>query len=82
MATHRVVFLALCLLFGILLLGSTVESAADKGCSRNCDTEVDYMVCPSGGETITRNVCTNCCSAQKSCKLFRSDGSVKCSGRS
>ncbi|KAF3671025.1 proteinase inhibitor PSI-1.2-like [Capsicum chacoense] len=80
MAIHRVVFLALLLLSGTVLLGSRVESAAAKACPRNCDTDIAYMVCPSSGERIIRKVCTNCCAAQKGCKLFRSNGSIKCTG--
>nr|P83241.1 RecName: Full=Proteinase inhibitor PSI-1.2 [Capsicum annuum] len=51
-----------------------------KACPRNCDTDIAYMVCPSSGERIIRKVCTNCCAAQKGCKLFRSNGSIKCTG--
>ncbi|WMV34815.1 hypothetical protein MTR67_028200 [Solanum verrucosum] len=80
MAIQRVVFLALLLLSGTFLLGSKVESADGKACTRNCDPDVAYMVCPSSGHRIIKQVCVNCCSARKGCKLFRKNGSVKCIG--
>ncbi|TMW80817.1 hypothetical protein EJD97_014769 [Solanum chilense] len=80
MAINRVICLALLLLSGTFLLGSKVESADGKACTRNCDPDVAYMVCPSSGHRIIKQVCVNCCSARKGCKLFRNNGSVKCIG--
>nr|XP_016515878.1 PREDICTED: proteinase inhibitor PSI-1.2-like [Nicotiana tabacum] len=79
MAIHRVAFLAILLLSGAILLGNKVKCADGKACTRNCDPDVAYMVCPSTRQKITKP-CVNCCSAKKGCKLFRSNGSVKCTG--
>lgn len=68
------------LIIGTVLLGSKVESADGKVCPRNCDPDVAYMVCTSSGQRIIKQACVNCCSAKKGCKLFRNNGSVKCTG--
>ncbi|XP_060178862.1 proteinase inhibitor type-2 TR8 [Lycium barbarum] len=81
MALCKVGILSLLLLSGIFLLGIEVENAnAQKMCLQYCDPEVAYMTCPSSGDKQINEVCVNCCTAGEGCKLFRTDGSLICTG--
>lgn len=65
---------------GIFLLGIQVEYTSAKSCLQYCDGEVDYMTCPSSGDEQISPVCVNCCTAGEGCKLFKTDGSLICTG--
>ncbi|KAJ8560286.1 hypothetical protein K7X08_004344 [Anisodus acutangulus] len=81
MAFCKVGILSLLLLSGIFMLGIEVENAnAQKTCLQFCDPEVAYMTCPSSGDEHITEVCVNCCTANEGCKLFRTDGSLICTG--
>ncbi|KAM3233265.1 Proteinase inhibitor type-2 CEVI57 [Capsicum annuum] len=81
MAFCKVGILSLLLVSGIFLLGIEVEFGnAQKMCIQVCDPEVASMTCPSSGDEKINDVCVNCCTAAVGCKLFRSDGSLICTG--
>ncbi|CAN4104894.1 unnamed protein product [Withania somnifera] len=66
-------FLLLC----VFLLGG--NNAEAQICPAFCDSRVDYMICPSSGDTKLRPTCINCCQATaRRCKLFRKDDSAIC----
>lgn len=65
---------------GIFLLVIQVEYTNAKSCLQYCDDEVAYMTCPSSGDEQISQVCVNCCTADEGCKLFKTDGSLICTG--
>ncbi|KAK4365721.1 hypothetical protein RND71_013601 [Anisodus tanguticus] len=83
MSIHKVVFLALLLLVGTLVLGSK-EATADeeKSCPRNCISDAAYMVCPArhGRHKLIESYCDNCCTLPENCKLFKENGDLICTG--
>ncbi|XP_060189706.1 proteinase inhibitor PSI-1.2-like [Lycium barbarum] len=80
MAFYKAGILSLLLLSGIFLLGIEVDYANAKSCLQFCDDNVAYMTCPSLGDEQISGVCENCCTADEGCKLFRTDGSLICTG--
>nr|XP_009609049.1 proteinase inhibitor PSI-1.2-like [Nicotiana tomentosiformis]XP_009609787.1 proteinase inhibitor PSI-1.2-like [Nicotiana tomentosiformis] len=81
MAFYKSSILSLLLLSGIFLLGiNEVKYVNAKSCLQFCDNEVAYMTCPSSGDEQISPVCVNCCTADEGCKLFRTDGSLICTG--
>ncbi|XP_060197952.1 proteinase inhibitor type-2 TR8-like [Lycium barbarum] len=85
MAIHKVSYLALLLLFGMILLVSNVEHADAKICTRECDLSIAYGICPRAGindKIDLSQMCINCCSGKKGCNYYRSDGTFICEGES
>ncbi|XP_022852264.1 proteinase inhibitor PSI-1.2-like [Olea europaea var. sylvestris] len=81
MANSKVGIFTLLLICGLFFLGSNVNyaEAETKICTKEC-LNVGYMICPSSGPQKLHPSCTNCCRAQKGCKLYRSDGTLICTG--
>nr|GLL42351.1 proteinase inhibitor PSI-1.2-like isoform X2 [Ipomoea trifida] len=79
MALNKVVILlAFLLVCGIVLI--RVDGRYDgKVCAQVCEQRVATMKCPPGNKP-TRPSCVNCCTAKIGCKLYRSDGSLLCTG--
>ncbi|CAN4099938.1 unnamed protein product [Withania somnifera] len=84
MAIHKVVFLALLLLFGTLVVESKVRTAdeEEKSCPRDCISDAAYMVCPArhGRHKLIESYCDNCCTLPENCKLFKENGDLICTG--
>ncbi|XP_055836025.1 proteinase inhibitor type-2 TR8-like [Solanum dulcamara] len=84
MGIHKVSYVALLLLFGMILLGSNVEHADAKPCPRNCDPRISYEICPLSENKMINldQICTNCCAGKKGCNYFSADGTFICEGES
>ncbi|XP_019151837.1 PREDICTED: proteinase inhibitor PSI-1.2-like isoform X2 [Ipomoea nil] len=80
MAVNKVVILlAFLLVCGIVLIRVDGQYDGGKVCAQVCEQRVATMKCPPGNKP-TRPLCVNCCTAGTGCKLFRSDGSLLCTG--
>ncbi|XP_022870801.1 proteinase inhibitor PSI-1.2-like [Olea europaea var. sylvestris] len=82
MANSKVSILTLLLICGLFFLGSNVQyaEAQRKICPQVC-LKVGYMTCPKSGPKKLHPGCTNCCKVKKGCKLYRSNGSLICTGK-
>ncbi|CAN4104896.1 unnamed protein product [Withania somnifera] len=80
MASGKVGVLTLLLLCVVLLGSNYVEFAEGKICPQVCDPNIGYMTCPSTGHKKLYPKCINCCKAGKGCKLYRKNGSLRCTG--
>ncbi|CAN4103376.1 unnamed protein product [Withania somnifera] len=76
MASSKVGVFSLLLLCVFLVGTNSVEA---QFCPAFCEPNVDYMICPSSGDTKLRPTCINCCQASgRGCQLFRKDDSAIC----
>ncbi|XP_022870802.1 proteinase inhibitor PSI-1.2-like [Olea europaea var. sylvestris] len=82
MANSKVSILTLLLICALFFLGSRVQhaEAQRKFCPQVC-LKVGYMTCPKSGPKKLHPGCTNCCKVKKGCKLYRSIGSLICTGK-
>ncbi|KAK4341127.1 hypothetical protein RND71_039628 [Anisodus tanguticus] len=76
MAIQKVSYLALLLLFGIILLVSNVKHADAEACSKKCDDNLYYEICPG----IIRPTCINCCEGKLGCQYYNGSGDLVCYG--
>nr|GMD53062.1 proteinase inhibitor PSI-1.2-like [Ipomoea batatas] len=73
----KVGFFTVLLVCGIFLLGSNVELGNAQSCTRECNPNAAYMICPPNDRTEPD--CINCCQATNNgCQLFDSNDSPLC----
>ncbi|GMH24313.1 hypothetical protein Nepgr_026156 [Nepenthes gracilis] len=74
-ATFKLKFMALLLVYSMILLAQTDETWGARACPLYCLADVSYMTCPSSSNKKLTASC-NCClsHAAKGCVLRSSDG--------
>ncbi|TMW87665.1 hypothetical protein EJD97_019656 [Solanum chilense] len=61
---------------------SEKDNNLEKACTKECDTRIDFGICPLLETKRVEGLCTNCCAGKKGCKYFSADGTYICDGES